>query len=101
MGWEKRGNNKYYYRKKRVGNKVFSEYIGAGPAAEKIAQEDKLERQNRKDEHQTWRRRKVEINALDDELDSITSYTHMLINAHLLLVGYHSHKGQWRKKRNV
>ena len=30
MGWEKRGNGLYYYRKKRMGQRVVSEYMGTG-----------------------------------------------------------------------
>ena len=35
MGWEKRGNNKYYYRKKREGKRVISIYFGKGEKAKK------------------------------------------------------------------
>lgn len=101
MGWEYRGNNKYYYRKKRVGKKVVSEYIGAGPAAEKIAQEDEVERRKRKRERIAWERRKAEIMELDDALDLLEGITRNLIHANLLLAGFHTHKGQWRRKRNV
>ena len=38
MGWETRGNGKYYYRKRRIGDKVVSEYVGTGPGAELIAE---------------------------------------------------------------
>lgn len=99
MGWETRGNKKYYYRKKRVGKKVISEYIGAGPDAEIIAREDQLERQKLKRNRQARERRRAEINALDDKLDLLDRLIRTLINAHLLLAGYHIHKGQWRKKR--
>lgn len=44
MGWEKRGNGKYYYRKKRIGNRVFSTYMGKGEKAEKAYLEDMKKR---------------------------------------------------------
>lgn len=101
MAWEKRGNKKYYYRKRRVGKKVISEYIGADPAAEKIALMDERERRKRMEERQVWKWRKAEIEAIDVALDDLMNITRTLIHAYLLLAGYHHHKGEWRKKRNV
>jgi hypothetical protein len=45
LAWEsrKRGG-KYYVRKHRVGNRIISEYIGCGAAAELIARLDEIER---------------------------------------------------------
>lgn len=100
MGWEKRGNKKYYYRKKRIGKKVNSEYIGSGPVAEKIAQEDELNRRRQNKEKQVWQRRKIEIEAMDDLLYSLDDITRKLIYANLILAGYHTHKYEWRKKRD-
>jgi hypothetical protein len=101
MGWENRGNKYYYYRKKRIGKKVISEYIGFGPDAEKIAREDDLAKRKREKARLAWQHRQAEIRAMDDALDSIETITRSLVNANLLLAGYHTHKGQWRKKRNV
>ena len=100
MGWEKRGNRKYYYRKKRIGKKVISEYVGSGPAAEKIAKEDELIQRKRKEEQQAWVSRQAEIIAVDDALDALEIITRTLINAQLLLAGFHTHKGQWRRRRH-
>ena len=47
MGWETRGNNTYYYRKRRVGPSVVSEYAGSGKAgllAERIDTEGRKTR---------------------------------------------------------
>ena len=101
MAWEKRGNKKYYYRKQRVGKKVISEYIGAGPNAEKIAREDELQRRiGRKLRIQASIRRIAEavklklmdaIGGISTGLDKLSrTFTYMPI---LLLAGYHTHKG--------
>ena len=38
MGWEQRGNNRYYYRKEREGSRVKSVYVGRGEIADMISQ---------------------------------------------------------------
>jgi hypothetical protein len=48
MGWEKRGRNGerlVYYRKKRVGKRVFSVYIGPGEVGERAEREDRERRE--------------------------------------------------------
>ena len=38
MGWEQRGNNRYYYKKEREGSRVKSVYVGRGEIAHMVAQ---------------------------------------------------------------
>jgi predicted negative regulator of RcsB-dependent stress response len=38
MGWEQRGNNRYFYRKERDGSQVKSVYVGRGEIAHMISQ---------------------------------------------------------------
>lgn len=47
MGWETVKGNRYYYRKKRIGNKVVSIYLGKGKAARKAAREVEKRRTQR------------------------------------------------------
>ena len=100
MGWEDRSGRQYYYRKKRIGKHVFSEYIGSGFLAELIANEDEKEREYRDRERKAWEREKARTKLVDDELDSLVGLIRNLIRANLLLDGYHPHRGQWRKKRD-
>ena len=44
MGWETRGNKRFYYRKVRVGNRVRSAYCGSGARGELAAMEDQQRR---------------------------------------------------------
>ncbi len=37
MGWEDRGGNRYYYRKRWEGGRCISEYLGAGATAELLS----------------------------------------------------------------
>jgi hypothetical protein len=96
MGWERRGNGQYYYRKRRVGARVVSEYVGAGAIgaltaalAGQRARQRALARQDR-EQH----------GAIDAELDRAGAVIRALAESALTKAGYHQHKrGEWRRKR--
>lgn len=49
MGWERRGKDGkrlVYYRKKRVGKRVFSVYVGPGESGERAEREDRERRED-------------------------------------------------------
>ena len=102
MGWETRGTGRYYYRKRRVGKQVFSEYIGLGPLAETIAALDMIQKHNRNMERAglTDGRRMV---AADQEmrrsLDDAEELIRALTAGILVISGYHTHRQQWRRIR--
>ena len=97
MGWEERNGNTYYYRKCREGDRVVSEYVGRGELAAMIA---RWEYQNRLQQNEERVEERRNLEALEEQrkqvyrvLDQIQDLTH----ATLLVNGYHTHKGQWRK----
>lgn len=100
MSWETRGNNRYYYRRRKVGGQMVTEYIGAGGVAEAMAELDDIERQERQHAAAEWRamvdddRRQVATLAeLDDLIRSAVAGV-------LIANGYHTHRRQWRKMRD-
>lgn len=99
MGWERRGNNRYYYRKRWVNGQAEGEYIGSGHAAEVLAELDARDRQERQRAASEWQavvkvdRRSV---AAMVELDEMVRSA---VAAVLIVNGYHHHKRQWRKRR--
>ena len=95
MAWEQRGNRRYYYRKRRQGGRVSSEYVGAGELAGAAAALDTLEREVRRAERQ----RRAQLRALDAHIGQVSDLIRALTDAVLLINDYHTHKGQWRKKR--
>ena len=104
MSWEYRGNNKYYYRKKRLGNRIVSEYVGRGEVAEMIAASDVMNRNRRKTERhraesviQDLSRTFMYSDRLVEEYDNKVD---TVVKTHLILNGYHQHKGEWRKIRS-
>jgi hypothetical protein len=99
MGWEERNGKLYYYRKKRIGNTVVSEYIGSGPLVDLLAQEDLLEREMAK-QKQKEEKKIIEIDQeIVQQLIRIEELTRTLTHSTLLDLGFHTHKGQWRMKR--
>lgn len=102
MGLEKRktSSNPYYYRKRRKGGKVVSEYVGKDNIAEFAAYRQEVEAKyetEKREKRDMMIAEQEEIIAPVVELDQLTK---ALIKATLLVNGYHSHKGQWRRKRD-
>jgi hypothetical protein len=78
---------------------VVSEYIGAGTLAEACATLDELERTERTLERELVKAEAREDRALVAELDSVGDLIRAVTHATLLVAGYHTHGGQWRRKR--
>lgn len=99
MGWETRRGKRYYYRKKRIGGRVVSEYAGAGEIAELGARLDAIERAEREDARAAIRRERQEIAEQDRLARELGDLAQALARAALLAGGAHTHKGQWRKRK--
>jgi hypothetical protein len=101
MAWEQRGNRRYYYRKRREGKRVISEYQGTGDLAELTAKIDQIEQEQEQERRQAWAAKKAEVEAVDAVLADYNNLVQAMTDATLLLAGYRKHKRQWRKIRNV
>ena len=101
MGWEYRGNRLYYYHKKRTGSRVVSEYVGAGMSGYLAEVFDNEDRSERKYNAAQRKERILEIKKINQDLDQLTKTINILVRAVFLTAGFHPHKGQWRKIRNV
>jgi DNA-binding GntR family transcriptional regulator len=99
MAWEERNGNRYYYRKRRQGKQVISEYVGSRYAGELAEIFDAEDRQTAEYNRRDLRKQQQQAAALDAEASEIEQFTRAYTRACLLLVGYHTHKGQWRKAR--
>jgi hypothetical protein len=100
MGWEQRGTNSYYYRKEREGSRVKSTYVGRGEVAHMVA---KLESSSA--ELERLMRAQKSIEALETEraevvLERAVELIQLFTQASLISAGFHTHKRQWRRKRN-
>lgn len=100
MAWEYRGNKRYYYRKKRQGDRVVTEYIGTGTIAALSAEADRQKRGRSLCMQRLWKEQRIEYEAMDPDCQFLTAILRGLVRATYLTAGYHSHKGQWRKNRH-
>lgn len=100
MAYERGG---HWYKSRREGGHVVTEYIGTGELGRYMAEADNKQQQQRAQERA---RERSELQALaagehelDRELDAIARQLHSLTEAALLASGYHKHSGTWRRRR--
>ncbi|HET8670082.1 MAG TPA: hypothetical protein VFM05_05480 [Candidatus Saccharimonadales bacterium] len=101
MGWEQRGNNSYYYKKERDGSRVKSVYVGRGEIAHMVAQLQSssplLERFAR-----TMKSPEViKAEKAEAAVEQASDLIQLITQGSLLAAGFHTHKRQWRRKRDV
>ena len=95
MAWERRGNQKFYYRSRKVNGRVVREYIGRGERAKRAAQEDAQKKAVR--EHDRIERREWE--SMDKDIAQLHQLTKLLTHSHLVNAGfYRHHRGEWRRR---
>ena len=99
MGWENRGGGQYYYRKRRQGKQVVSEYVGGGLAGELSSTYDNIDRWENFQKREELRRYKETAAQLDRDIRKASEYTQAFTRAILLLSGYHAPRRQWRRIR--
>jgi hypothetical protein len=101
MGIEQRRNgNLYYYKKKRVGNRVISEYVGGGLVVDLAQSRAEIECQRKQSEHEQQSIERMSMAEIDKQIDDFSRMVDTLMEAELISKGFHQHKRQWRRRRN-
>ncbi|MCA1607125.1 MAG: hypothetical protein LC775_17020 [Acidobacteria bacterium] len=100
MGWEQRGNNRYYYRKEGEGPRVKSVYVGRGEIAQIVAQIQSSSAVLEKLFPLTRASRKDGMEKADAALKQASDLIDLITRSALIAAGFHTHKRQWRKKRD-
>jgi len=100
MGIETRKGRLYYYKKRREGDRVVSEYVGGGEIAYLADHLAKREREQKQRERERLAAEQMSLAEIDAGLDRLDDVIDTLMAATLLCAGYHSHRGQWRKRRD-
>ena len=101
MGIEARHNNGklYYYKKKRVGSKVVSEYQGGGELVSILQHIEARERAEKEAERERQRIERMSMAEIDKQIDAFSRMIDTLMEAELISKGFHQHKRQWRRRR--
>ena len=101
MGWEQRGNNSYYYKKERDGSRVKSIYVGRGEIARMVAQLQSSSPLIERFARSMKSPDEIKFEKAEAALDQASDLIELITEASLLAAGFHTHKRQWRRKRNV
>jgi hypothetical protein len=99
MALEKRRNGYYYYSKKRINGSVRSDYEASGELALQMAKESQAKRTAKDLNRKLLRSYKSVAEEIDSSLRSSLTATQGLLRGLLTTIGYHHHRGEWRKKR--
>ena len=100
MGVETRKGKLYYYRKRREGDRIVSEYVGGGELVHLVEYEARKQREQQRRERERLAAERMSIAKLDAGLDRLDNAIDTLMAATLGRASYHNHKGQWRKRRD-
>jgi hypothetical protein len=96
MGMEARGSNVYYYRKRREGSRVVSEYVGRGHVAALCSKLDAEGREEKAEERAARLAVRANGEAVDELLDAIGAALRAGAGLEMIAAGCHNHRGQWR-----
>jgi hypothetical protein len=100
MGWKTINGRSYYYRPKREGGRVVTEYVGGGEAASLIAQFETADRDRRDMQRHDERAERERMDAEDRAFAEWFQGVEVVANAAIEAAGFHRHhRGEWRKRR--
>jgi hypothetical protein len=100
MGWEHRYGGCYYYRNERQGDRVVKKYYGPGPVGSLAARLDAEARNDREQPLRAIGELVAQLGPPDAALNSLSNACDLLLEATLLIHGFHRpNYGAWRRRR--
>jgi hypothetical protein len=97
MGWDR---GRYYTRSRKVNGRVVREYCGGGSIGQICAQMDAERRAWQEAERAALKAEKCQLEAIEEDVESLCKLADRMAHAALLAAGYHRHKrGEWRRRR--
>jgi hypothetical protein len=101
MGIEARHNNGklYYYKKRREGDRVISEYQGGGELVHILQHIEARDRAEKEAERARVKAERMSMAEIDKQIDDFSRMVDTLMEAELISKGFHQHKRQWRRRR--
>jgi hypothetical protein len=100
MGWKQINGRRYFYKSEREGGRVKSTYFGAGVDGSLIAEMIALEQLERIEEREREREEREESDAEEQSISDWFDGVQAVADAAMVAVGFHKHKGQWRRRRS-
>ena len=102
MGLETRHGRTYYYKKRRSGKRVVSEYCGSGFMANLMYLWDQQSRDDaalaKENKRRMFDAEKQKQKEIDSVMEDFRKDADTLEAALFVLNGYHLHSRQWRRK---
>jgi hypothetical protein len=90
----------YFYRSRREGGRVISEYLGAGAVGAAAARREEERRAEDLAERDRDRAAREEARQLEETLHDLARVSDELVAETLTTAGYHRHhRGEWRRRR--
>lgn len=100
MAWQCRKGQQYFYRARRVGSRVVSEYVGRGQYAELVAARDARQRAEQTAVAEQLQRFRAELVAEDRTAAGRFRVVQEVVGWALEQAGFHRHdRGNWRRRR--
>jgi hypothetical protein len=75
------------------------QYVGCGPEAERIAEQDRQAREHRDRQRKEVKRLEANVAGTKRAVEGLIEQSDLLLAACLLTTGYHHHRGEWRRRR--
>src|SRR5262249_52829859 len=98
MGWEPRGSYQYYIRRQTVHGRRVRTSLGRGAVALAAATVDAARRQSQERARTT----RAQLTTLDRQSDAVWHRITQLMQATLLVAGYHQHhRSEWRQRMHT
>jgi hypothetical protein len=90
----------YFYRARRVGLRVHTDYLGAGFSGQVIAELEAAAKKRTKDRLDRERADQARLQDADAPLDRFAAASEFLVKACLFGAGFHLHaRSEWRRRR--
>jgi hypothetical protein len=90
---------RYWYKSRREGQRVVSEYIGCGDTGRLCAALENQQVQERVQERAQRQALATQERELDRQFDTLAGQLRGLVETALTVSGYHKHSGTWRRRR--
>jgi len=101
MAWEKRRNGReYYYRARRVGDRIEKTYVGGGAKGQAAAAADRAARKSRAEARQGDWEKLLDVDQLVIGLEELARNLDLIVTCQALCAGWKKHSRQWRASKN-